>query len=97
MEARDCEPLAAVVRQLGCRSRLVLRGEAAAEPWASWLICPVAGYLEPEGCGPCPARAVAWVELDPGPRGSAEAVAALAAAGLSAAVVAGYIRVPAAG
>jgi hypothetical protein len=52
VEARDCEPVAAVIRRLGCRSRLVLRGASAGEPWAAWLTCPAAGYLEPEECGP---------------------------------------------
>lgn len=97
MDERNCEPVAAVVRRLGCRSRLVLRGKAEAEPWASWLICPVAGYLEPEGCGPWPAVAVAWIDVDPGPHDQAGVVAALGAAGLSAAVVAGHVRVLATG
>ena len=95
--AEDCGPIAAIVGQLGCRSPIKLRGAAEPEPWAAWLITPAAGYLEPDRCGPWLIRDVEWVEVAPVPHDPATVVAAFAAAGLPATVVAGNVRVPARG
>jgi hypothetical protein len=89
----SCDALAEIISRFGGRSRFKLRGEVEVEPWGSWLIAPVSGYLEIGGCGPYSISELEWVETEPGSAGPEALLAALTEAGLSASVVQHAVRV----
>lgn len=89
----DAKILAAVICQLGCRSRLKVRDAVDPESWAKWLIAPVEGYLEAQGCGPWAVREVEWIEVDLGSHSLTHVIAELAAAGIPAEVVGRLVRI----
>lgn len=97
-----------VVRDMRLEVQVKCRGLALPDGWTSFLIIPVAGYLESSPCGPVPFSDIEWIDVNPlriTERGrlvapliedmSAELQARLAAVGVNGIVGSDSVRIPA--